>query len=178
NTVNVTTASPSRGSSPTRPQSEYTPIGVTTSSVAITPESRAIARSGRFCLASARTSAVHVTSYAAPISARYGGGASGDTCGRAHPTTDNVNPMITSLPRVVVDATVSSDEPLDTSLVHLVQRLQPRPRGERDPLRHRRIRREDNLARVLPHDRAQLVDDLGARAVVLDHDSACLEVVD
>src|SRR5436853_428764 len=84
--------------------------------------------------------------------------------------TVNVNPMITSLPRVVVDATVSSDEPLDTSLVHLVQRLQPRPRGERDPLRHRRIRREDNLARVLPHDRAQLVDDLGACAVVLDHD--------
>src|SRR5919198_1052192 len=85
--------------------------------------------------------------------------------------------MITSLPRVVVDPTVCSNEPLDAPLVNLVQRLQSSPRSERDPLRHRRIWREYDLCRILPHDRGQLVDDLRAGAVVLDHDAAVLEVV-
>src|SRR5437879_3149623 len=137
-----------------------------------------MARSGRFCLAIARTAAAPGTSYPAPISARYGGGASGETCGRAHPTSDNVTAIITSLPRVVVDPTVRSDEPLDARLVDTVQGLEAGPRGQRDPARHRRIGREDDLCRILAHDARELVRDVRTRAVVLDDDAAVLEVVD
>src|SRR5947208_15969271 len=101
-----------------------------------------MARSGRFYMASARTRAAQETSYPAPISARYGGGASGETCGRAHPTSDNVTAIITSLSRVVVDPTVRSDEPLDARLVDTVQGLEAGPRGQCDPARHRRIGRQ------------------------------------
>src|SRR5437667_12794530 len=108
-----------------------------------------MARSGRFCLAIARTRAAQVTSYPAPISARYGGGASGETCGRAHPTSDNATPIITSLPRVVVDPTVRSDEPLDARLVCVVRRLEARPRRQRAPRGRPRLRREDPLPPLL-----------------------------
>src|SRR5438128_1780420 len=40
------------------------------------------------------------------------------------------------------------------------------------------MRREDHLRRVVADDGRELVDDLGARAVVLDDDAAVLEVVD
>src|SRR5438270_4615033 len=127
-----------------------------------------MARSGRFCLAIARTRAAQVTSYPAPISARYGGGASGETCGRAHPTSDNVTAIITRLPRVVVDPTVRSDEPLDARLVDTVQGLEADPRGQRDPARHRRIWREDNLGRILAHCPRERLRDLRTRAVLPD----------
>src|SRR5258708_34789561 len=73
------------------------------------------------------------------MSARYGGGARVETCGRAHPTSDNVIAIITRLPRVVVDPTVRSDEPLDARLVDTVQGLEAGPRGPRDAARHRRV---------------------------------------
>ena len=62
NSVKDTRASPSRRSSPMVPQSAHRPIGVIVSSEAMTPESRATARSGRFSRASARISADQVRS--------------------------------------------------------------------------------------------------------------------
>src|SRR5207249_11872977 len=131
-----------------------------------------MARSGRFCLAIARTRAAQVTSYPAPISARYGGGASGETCGRAHPTSNNVTAIITSLPRVVVDPTVRSDEPLDARLVDTVQGLEAGPRGQRDPARPRRIGRDDDRCQIVAHDARDLVRVVAKRAVVLVDDDA------
>src|SRR5262245_48049633 len=115
--VNDTRASPSIRSSPIRPQSANTPIGVTNSSEAMTPESRAMARNGMLPLASACTRAVHARSYGARTSARYGGGDSGETCGRAHPEARKTATPTSALLLVVVNATVGLDEPLDPPLV-------------------------------------------------------------
>src|SRR5436853_598801 len=81
-------------------------------------------------------------------------------CACVHPASDNVTAIITSLPRVVVDPTVRSDEPLDARLVDTVQDLEAGPRGQRDPARHRRIGREDDLRRILAHDARELVRDV------------------
>src|SRR5258708_31524757 len=112
------------------------------------------------------------------MSARYGGGARVETCGRAHPTSDNVTAIITRLPRVVVDPTVRSDEPLDARLVDTVQRLEAGPRGPRHPARPPRVGGGDDPRRILAHRGPELVRDATARPVVLDDHAPPPRVLD
>src|SRR5687767_4185664 len=107
------------------------------SSDAITPESRATARSGTFCTARALTIARQVASYGVAISARYGGGASGDTCLPPHPTSPRVTIATATLPRrMVIDPTIGIDEAANTFFIDLVERLDACPRGQRDARLH------------------------------------------
>src|SRR4030095_5752529 len=117
------------------------------SSDAITPESLAMARRGRFSLASARTRAPQVRSKDAGISPREGGGASGETWGRAQAVRASARDATIRLPLVVVDPTVRLDEPDDALLVELLEAVQPCPGGERDPALPARIGRQDHVHR-------------------------------
>src|SRR5437867_9934258 len=105
-------------------------MGVIMSSDAMTPESRATARSGTFWAARVRTIARHVRSYPPAISERYGGGASGEMYRPAHPAAPRTTTRTPTLPRVMVDPTVGLDEPHDALLVEVVERVEPRPRRE------------------------------------------------
>src|SRR5262249_51462933 len=144
--VKETLASPSMRSSPMRPQSARTPIGVTNSSEAMTPESRAMARRGILPLASVWTSADHAASYGALTSARYGGGDSGETYSPPQPASSpRVAPTARLLRRMVVDTTIGLDESPDPARVERRQGLDPRPRRERDRRLHVRQGRQDDL---------------------------------
>src|SRR2546430_9062597 len=114
------------------------------------------------------------------MSSRCGGGASGETNGRAHAARSSaaVTTPRPTLLVVVVDPTVRLDEPDDPLLVELVERVDARPRGQRDPALHRRVRRQDHVVGVALHDRAELLDELRTVAIVLDEHAAVLEVVD
>src|SRR5262245_23560401 len=156
------------------------------SSEAMTPESRAIARSGTFSLARARTRAVQVESYRAATSAWYGGGASGDTESPEQAPSSMV-PVARAASTgartgagrllVMVDADVRIDEPFDPRLVELLHRVDPCPRRQRDLGLHPRIRRKHNVLVIALYDRLQLRDDLRALAVVLRDHAAVLQVV-
>ena len=132
------------------PQSAQSPIGVTKSSEAMTPESRAMARSGRFSRASARTSALQVRVVGGrdlgPIRRRrqrrdVRAGAAGQRQG---------GDTTARLPLVMVDATVRLDEPdRRASRRAPSNRSEPGPRGERDPRLHARVRRQDHVLVVL-----------------------------
>src|SRR5262245_36501117 len=152
-------------------------MGVTNSSEAMTPESRAIARSGTFCCARVRTMAIHVASYREATSALKGGGASGDTYSREQAASARRAPPYTVALLVVVDATVGLDEPPDAFAVELVQRVDARPRGERNRVGHLGVWREDHLLVVLRDDTLEVVHEVGTLAVVLHEDATILEVV-
>src|SRR5206468_6336613 len=79
---------------------------------------------------------------------------------------------------VVIDPTVGLDEALDAPLVELLQGVEPRPRGERDLVRHPRIGGEDDVLLVALNDGFQLRGEVRTLAVVLHHHPAVLEVVD
>src|SRR5437762_1278546 len=113
------------------------------------------------------------------MSSRCGGGASGETNGRAHAARSSaaVTTPRPTLLLVVVDPTVRLDEPDDPLLVELLERVDARPRGQRDPALHRRVRRQDHVPVVAPYDRAELLDELRAFTIVLDEHAAVLEVV-
>src|SRR5207244_4835626 len=111
------------------------------------------------------------------MSPRYGGGASGDTCGRAQADRASAREATTRLPLVVIDPTVRLDEPHDALLVELVQAVQPGPGREGEPALHRGVWGQDHVLVVLAHDPAQLLGQVGALAVVLDDHAAVLEVV-
>ena len=69
------------------------------------------------------------------------------------------------------------DAALDPSGIEVVERVESGPRGESDPALHRRVRREDDVPIVLPHDAGQLVGQLWAVTVVLHDDAAIFEIV-
>src|SRR5438093_1347531 len=78
---------------------------------------------------------------------------------------------------VVVDATVGLDETSDAPLVELVQRIDPRPRRQRDRVLHPGIRRENDVPVEPLHDGRELRDEIGALASVLHEHAAVLQVV-
>src|SRR5947199_4295908 len=147
----------------------------TNPSEAITPESRAMARSGTFGWASARTRAPHVESYAAGISARYGGGWSGEMCRREQPASASA-PATRAL-AVVVDPTVGVYEPSNAPFIEVVEGVDARPGRERDARFHRGIGRKDNVLVIPLDDLLQLLGELGALAVVLHYHAAVLQIV-
>src|SRR5436853_676390 len=100
------------------------------------------------------------------MSGRYGGGARGDTWGRAQAVRASASEATASLPLVVVDPTVRLDEPDDPLLVELLEAVQPRPGRERDAGLHAGVRRQEHVLVVLADDSAQLLDQLRALAVV------------
>src|SRR2546428_12410076 len=89
------------------------------------------------------------------------------------------SPAVTTAARpkllVVVDPTVCLDEPHDPRLVERVERVDARPRGQGDPALHRRVRGQDHLAVVPPHDLAELVNQPRALTVLLDLTAAACE---
>src|SRR2546425_60579 len=152
-------------------------MGDTNSSDATTPESRATARSGTFCWARARMIAVQVTSYPAATSVRKGGGDSGEMWTRAQAARASSAAALSSVLLVMVDATVRLDEAPEARLVDRIQRVDSGPGRERDPVLHGRVRRQDDLLFILLDDLLQLLDQVGALAVVLNEHAAVFEVV-
>src|SRR2546429_9265034 len=114
------------------------------------------------------------------MSSRCGGGASGETNGRAHAARSSaaVTTLRPTLLVVVVDPTVRLDEPDDPVVVELVARVDARPRGQRDPALHRRGRRQGHVVGVALHDRGAPLGELRTGAIVLDLDAAVHDVVD
>ena len=60
--------------------------------------------------------------------------------------------MAIILPLVVIDPAIGADEAHDARLVEVVEGVQARPRGERDPGPHARERGQDDLGIVPSHD--------------------------
>src|SRR3989442_7650605 len=111
------------------------------------------------------------------MSPRYGGGASGDTCGRAQADRASAREATTRLPLVVIDPTGRLDEPHDALLVELVQAGHPGPGREGEPALHRGGWGQDHVLVVLAHDPAQLLGQVRALAVVLDGHAAVHQTV-
>src|SRR5207237_10139014 len=114
-------------------------------------------------------------------------GASGETEGRPQPAPRRATVARTASPSrapsadvrllVMVDPTVRLDEADDPRLVEVLERVEARPRGEREPAPHRGIGREDDILIVPLHDRGEFRDQLRTLAIVLDMHSAVLELV-
>jgi len=81
---------------------------------------------------------------------------------------------------MMIDPAVCLDEPYDPLLVELIQLVYARPGREGDPSIHPGVRGEDHLGVVAEDEGTKLCHEVGALpgAVVLDEDSAPLEVVD
>src|SRR5690348_5277640 len=80
---------------------------------------------------------------------------------------------------VMIDPPVGLDEPRDAGSIELIERVDTRPRGQRDACLHARVRSEDDVLGVLPDDARELLDEIWTTgwAVVLHHHAAVLEVV-
>src|SRR5262245_13681090 len=62
---------------------------------------------------------------------------------------------------VMIDPPVGLDEPRHARGVELVERVDTRPRSERDARFHAGVRSEDDVLGILPDDDRELLDEIG-----------------
>src|SRR5207247_3714946 len=84
------------------------------------------------------------------------------------------------VPRVMVDPAIGTDEAADTRLIDLVEGVETSPCREHYARLHAGIGGENDLPIVARHDGRELGHEVGTTlgTVILDHDTAVLEVGD